>query len=152
MRHYCAIRSVSGQSEDWGAVDAPDVAKLSRVGLFADLDEAQLHVMANWLETEAVYVGADMTHEGASGYAFCIIEDAAADVLIGGEVVRSLGPGDFFGELSMLGEGRQTATVRITSPGTVWTLFGTRFRQLQIEQPEIAAVIEETAADRLAGR
>jgi CRP-like cAMP-binding protein len=133
-------------------VDAPDIDKLSRVSLFAGLDKSQLNVMANWLEAESVYVGADMTHEGAAGYAFCIIDDASADVLIDGEVVRSLGPGDFFGELSMLGEGRQTATVRITSPGTIWTLFGTRFRQLQIEQPEIATVIEKTAADRLAGR
>jgi len=132
-------------------VDAPDTAKLSQVGLLAGLDESQLEVIANWLEAESVYVGAEMTHEGAAGYAFCIIHDASAEVLIGGEVIRSLGPGDFFGELSMLGEGRQTATVRVTSPGTVWTMFGTRFRQLQIEHSEIAAVIEATATDRLAG-
>src|ERR1039457_7655751 len=89
-----------------------------------------------------------MTHEGASGYAFFVLHAGAADVVVGGNVVRTLGPGDFFGELSMLGDGRQTATVTVTRPSTIWTMFGTRFRELQQQHPEIAAAIEKVATER----
>jgi CRP-like cAMP-binding protein len=133
-------------------VTAPDVVDLARVGLLGGLGEPDLRVIADWLDVRSVYVGEELTHEGASGYAFFILHEGTADVRIGDEVIRTLGPGEFFGELSILGDGLHTATVRITKPGVVWTLFGTRFRQLQIEHPQIAAEIERTARQRLAGR
>jgi CRP-like cAMP-binding protein len=56
--------------------------------------------------------------------------------------VRTLGPGDSFGELAILGDGRRTATVTTTSPAHVLVLFGTEFRRLQQEYPEAAERIE----------
>lgn len=122
---------------------------VSRVALFAGLDEPDQRVVASWLDVGEYQPGYKLTHEGASGYAFFVLHAGAADVVVGGNVVRKLGPGDFFGELSMLGDGRQTATVTITTPSTVWTMFGTRFRELQQQHPEIAAAIEKVAAERV---
>jgi voltage-gated potassium channel len=83
-----------------------------------------------------------LTGEGASGYSFFILREGTATVTIDGIEVRTLEPGDFFGELAILGDGRRTATVTTTAPGRVLVLFGTEFRQLQHEYPELAAQIE----------
>jgi len=56
----------------------------------------------------------------------------------GDRELRLLGPGDFFGELSIVGEGHRTASVLATSPVTVWCMFGTRFRALEDQFPELA--------------
>jgi CRP/FNR family cyclic AMP-dependent transcriptional regulator len=123
---------------------------LATTALFAGLDEPSRRVVAEWLEVDAVLPGHHLTHEDTMGYAFYVLHQGTADVFVNGKVVRTLGPGDFFGEISILGDGRQTATVTVTSPATVWTMFGTRFRQLQQEHPEIAAAIEKVASERLA--
>ena len=126
-----------------------NASDLSRIALFAGLSESDQQVVATWLDVGEFAPGYKLTHEGASGYAFYVLYHGAADVVVGGSVVRTLGAGDFFGELSMLGNGRQTATVTVTAPSTVWTMFGTRFRELQQQHPEIAAAIEKVAAERV---
>lgn len=68
---------------------------------------------------------------------------------VAGEVVRSLGPGDFFGEIAMVDGGRRTATVTASSEAKVLVLFGSEFRRLQEEQPEAAASIEAVTRERL---
>jgi CRP-like cAMP-binding protein len=127
-----------------------EVSDLALTPLFAGLNDADLHVVAEWLEVEKVSPGRDLTHEGASGYAFFVLHEGAAQVIVGGNAVRALEAGDFFGEIAILGSGRQTATVRVTEPAVVWTMFGTRFRQMQQEHPDLAAAIERTAGERLA--
>ena len=37
-----------------------------------------------------------------------------------------------------------------TEPGTVWTLFGTSFRELEMDRPDIAAALQDAMTDRLA--
>jgi CRP-like cAMP-binding protein len=67
-------------------------------------------------------------------------------VIQGDEEIRQLGPGDFFGELSIVGDGRRTATVKATSPVTVWSMFGTQFRRLEQQFPEVAKRIRTVDA------
>jgi CRP-like cAMP-binding protein len=50
----------------------------------------------------------------------------------------AVGAGDFFGELSIIGDGHRTATVKTTSHVTVWSMFGTRFQSLEQQFPELA--------------
>lgn len=122
---------------------APAAANdLAGIPLFDTLEPDERAAIAPWFELEDVSPGMKLTGEGASGYSFYVLRDGAATVTIDGIEVRTLGPGDFFGELALLGDGRRTATVTTTSPSQVLVLFGTEFRQLQQEYPEIAARIE----------
>jgi CRP-like cAMP-binding protein len=121
------------------AAAADDLAGLT---LFAGLEPDARGKLASWFEVQDVSEGVRLTGEGASGYSFFILRDGAATVTIDGIEVRRLGPGDFFGELAILGDGRRTATVTTTSRSQVLVLFGTEFRRLQQEYPELAAQIE----------
>jgi CRP/FNR family transcriptional regulator, cyclic AMP receptor protein len=112
------------------------------IPLFDALEPDERATVAPWFELENVGPGIKLTGEGASGYSFFVLREGTATVTINGLEVRTLGAGDFFGELAILGDGRRTATVTTTSPAQVLVLFGTEFRRLQQEYPETAARIE----------
>lgn len=115
---------------------------LAGIALFAALEADERETIAPWFELQDVSPGARLTGEGAAGYSFFVLRDGTATVSIDGTDVRTLGAGDFFAELALLGDGRRTATVTTASPARVLVLFGTEFRRLQQEHPEIAARIE----------
>ena len=106
------------------------------------LEPDERAAIAPWFELQDVSPGINLTGEGASGYEFFVLRDGTATVTINGIEVRTLGSGDFFGELAILGEGRRTATVTTASQSQVLVLFGTEFRRLQQEYPETAGRIE----------
>ncbi len=122
---------------------ADDLAVLP---LFEQLGEEERKAIAPWFEVQATSPGVRLTGEGASGYSFYVISDGTASVTIDGVEVNALGPGDFFGELAILGDGRRTATVTTTTPTRLLVLFGTEFRQLQQERPELARGGSRTAS------
>ena len=37
-----------------------------------------------------------------------------------------------------------------TEPGTMWTLFGTSFRMLEADRPEVASALQDAMTERLA--
>ena len=84
-----------------------------------------------------------------SGNAFFVIEHGETRVMHGHEELRRLGPGDFFGEVAILGDGRRTADVVAETDLELLAMFGTHFRVLQMEMPELAAMIEATMRERL---
>ena len=115
---------------------------LAGIPLFDTLEPDEREAIAQWFELEDVSPGVRLTGEGASGYSFYVLREGAATVSVDGSEVRTLAPGDFFGELALLGDGRRTATVTTTAPSRVLVLFGTEFRQLEQEYPELASRIE----------
>ena len=117
---------------------------LAGIPLFDPLEPDEQAAIAPWFELEDVSPGVKLTGEGASGYSFYVLRHGAATVTINDIEVRTLGPGDFFGELALLGEGRRTAMVTTAAPSQVLVLFGTEFRQLQQKYPELASRIESS--------
>jgi len=106
--------------------------------------------VASWLQIREESEGRRLTPEGASGYEFFVIEEGTADVIHEGANVGSLGPGDFFGEMAMMGDGRRVAEAVATSPITLFEMFGTHFRELEMTLPETAARIRATLEERRA--
>jgi len=123
-------------------------ADLAGIPIFKNLDESQLEQLAGWFEAKDVSPGVKLAGEGASGYSFFVLREGEALVTAGGEEVATLGSGDFFGEMALLGEGRRLATVTTTTPSSVLVLFGTEFRRLQAEHPDIAENIEAAMRER----
>jgi CRP-like cAMP-binding protein len=127
----------------------PDPARLAMLPLFEDLSGEELDLLVSWTEEHEVSRGQSLVSEGAAGYVFFVIEDGTAGVERDGEFLRELGPGDHFGEIAILDGGRRTATVVATSDMRILAMFGTEFRRLEAEPPDLADRIRATMHDRL---
>jgi CRP-like cAMP-binding protein len=125
---------------------------LAGVALFDSLEDAQRQELARWFHVQTASAGVRLVGEGAPGYTFFVIVDGTAVVTADGDSLGTLGPGDFFGEIAILGDGRRTATVTSTSPVRLLVLFGTEFRQLEAAHPNIAAEITAAMQSRLGQR
>jgi CRP-like cAMP-binding protein len=123
---------------------------LARLPLFAGLEEDQLAELASWFEERSVAPGTRLIGEGAAGYSFFVMVHGAAVATSDEVTLAELEPGDFFGEIAILGDGRRTASVTTTAPSAVLTMFGTEFRRLQASQPAIADAITDAMQARLA--
>jgi voltage-gated potassium channel len=124
-------------------------ADLAAIPLFAALPDADRDELAAWFDVQDVSPGVRLTGEGAAGYSFFVMAEGSAVVTSDGTEIAGLGPGDFFGEIAIIGNGRRSATVTTTTPARILVMFGTEFRRLQQAQPEIAARIEAAMADRV---
>jgi CRP-like cAMP-binding protein len=125
-----------------------DVDDLIGIQLFESLSVADLEQVAGWFQVREVSEGVKLTGEGAPGYSFYVLLAGSAVVTAGDKAVATYAPGDFFGEMAILGDGRRTATVTTTAPAKLLVMFGTEFRRLQQEQPEIAAGLEAAMRKR----
>lgn len=143
MVNVLAVR----QSADYvlGVATADD---LSHIPLFDSLDDAQLAELASWFDVRQAQEGTRLVGAGAPGYSFLVLADGSATVTIDGAEVATLDAGDFFGELAIIGGGWRSATVTASSPSRVLVLFGTEFRRMEHDYPEVAARIEARARAR----
>jgi CRP-like cAMP-binding protein len=109
--------------------ERPDPERLRAIPLFSDLSDDDVARAANWFTVEDVSEGRRLTPEGASGYRFYVIEEGTVEVRRHDEPIATLGPGEFFGEVAIMGDGRRIADVVATSPMTIFAMFGTSFRE-----------------------
>ena len=74
--------------------------------------------------------GTDVVREGERADEFYVLLSGAAEVERAGARLRSLRPGDVFGELALVTYTRRTATVRTTEPSHLLVLSEHEFRTL----------------------
>jgi CRP-like cAMP-binding protein len=123
---------------------------LNGIPLFAELSDDERGLLAEWFEVSDADAGTTLISEGAAGYSFYVLLDGAAEVTVEGETVATYGPGDYFGEMAILGGGPRSATVTVTAPSRLLSMFGTEFHALQHVRPDIAAQLEQTMRRRSA--
>ena len=90
---------------------------LARLPFFRDLEGRELDRIAARLQTRRYASGEVVIQAGESGGGYYVIREGQADVsLPNGRYVRTLGPGDGFGELSLIFGVPRTATVTAKGP------------------------------------
>jgi len=83
--------------------DGRDLADhLARLSLFADLSRPELEALAHAVDEEVFAEGQRILRKGLSGSGFFVILEGQAAIEVDGERPWTLGPGDFFGEASVL--------------------------------------------------
>lgn len=131
---------------------AARLAALRKVDLFRALPEATARTLAEEMNAMPFCAGESITHEGAREDELYILVTGEAAVRIGQEVapreVARLGPGDFFGEMSLMTGETRTATVVATSDVECYRIGKPTFERILHESPEVAEQIAEILADR----
>jgi CRP-like cAMP-binding protein len=127
-----------------------DPKRLKNVSLFRGLAKKDLQHLGRWTDEVDFPEGKSLAEQGSFAYEFLVIEDGTADVIQDGKRIRTLGPGDFFGEIGLLESERRTASVVATSPMRLIVMTGRDFSAMRSEMPHIAEEINEKIEERLA--
>jgi CRP/FNR family transcriptional regulator, cyclic AMP receptor protein len=127
-----------------------DPERLKDLPLFAELDDAERAEVAAWARDLSVEAGTTLAAEGENAYELFVIQSGAAEVRKGGEVIRSLGPGDAFGEIGLLATGTRTASIEATTPMKLVAIFAREFKQIEARMPQIAEHLRASMRERVA--
>ena len=125
-----------------------DEAKLRDIPLFAKLSRKQRKLLALRADEVEVSPGRLVCRKGESANELYVIEEGTAKVVRDDQYLDELGPGDFFGEMGLFEDAPRNANVIATTPMTLMILSGPALRQLEREQPELAARISRTIEQR----
>ena len=127
-----------------------DAEHLKGIALFEMLSKAERAEVASRADEIDVEAGKRLVSEGRFGYEFFVIENGTAEVLRGNEHLADLGPGDFFGEMALLGDTTRNADVIAATPMTAMVMTDAAFRALARKMPEVADKIREACRERSA--
>jgi CRP-like cAMP-binding protein len=125
-----------------------ELTRLNAFPLFAGLADDELEPIAAAASEVEAAEGETLATEGDFGYALYAIESGTADVTADGEHLRSLGPGDVFGEIAIISSGRRTASVTATSPMRLIALFKRDVWALEKRSPDAVGRLRALIADR----
>ena len=118
--------------------------------LFSSASKKELAEIASIADEIDLPEGKVLIREGDSGREFFVLIEGTAEVERGGKKVASIGPGDFFGEISLVSKTPRNATITTTSPVRTLVITDRAFRQLLDHSPQIAVGVLSALAERLA--
>ena len=122
---------------------------LAGIPLFSSCSKKQLAQVRNLLTEVAVPAGRVLVREGSTGYECFIIVSGHAEVSIHGDLIARFGPGDYFGELSLLDKQPRSASVTATTDCSVVVLSQSEFTRALEDTPGLAIKILANLATRL---
>lgn len=127
-------------------------AYLDRLGalpMFGDCTTKELRDVARIVDELEVEEGRVLMVEGDTGQEAFVVESGTAQVVRDGELLATVGPGQYVGELSLIDAGPRSATVTATSPMRVLVIGTREFSTLLDEVPGLARRVLVSTARRL---
>lgn len=124
---------------------------LAKIDLFAGLPDKSLKKIAKQIKEFNFPEGVTILEEDSEGKTgrMYIVLAGTAQADVDGKVVGTYGPGDHFGEMSLLDGGPRSATIKATSDLSVAGLASWNLRPILLEEPSIAIHLVEVLAARL---
>jgi CRP-like cAMP-binding protein len=127
----------------------PKIEALGRVPLFAGCSRKELEFLITRTDEVDVRAGQTLIKQGSPGDTFYLLLDGEATVQVDGHDRPPLGPGSFFGEISILDRGPATATVVTTTPGRLMVMSHAQFRDAIKANDQLLAQVMSAMAERL---
>jgi CRP/FNR family transcriptional regulator, cyclic AMP receptor protein len=122
---------------------------LRNVRLFSTCTKRELARIAALVDEVEAPKGKVIVRQGDLGRECFVIRDGKAKVAIRGKRSAVLGPGSFFGEMSLLDQGPRSATVTAETDMRLLVLGSREFSSLVEEVPTVAVRVMRGLAERL---
>lgn len=116
----------------FGGLDTGDLASVAAVAIEVDFPADRV-----------------IAREGEIGTGFFIVVEGSVKVVRSGTTVAHLGPGEFFGELSVLDGGPRVAQVVADAPTRCLAIASWDFERVLREEPGVALAVLRVVAARL---
>jgi CRP-like cAMP-binding protein len=126
------------------------IEHLTQVPLFSGCARDELRKLSRRTTDIPIAEGHVLVREGDRGLEFFVIVSGRAKVSRKGRKVGELGPGDFFGELSLLIDADRNATVTAVTPMEAIVLSRREFEAALADAPRMTRKIMSGMARRLA--
>src|SRR5258708_11574925 len=122
---------------------------IKSVPLFSDLDNRELKEVAESMKERTFGAGETVVQEGTGGAGFFVVEEGSATVSVGGQDVRTIGAGDYFGEIGLIADIDRTATITADTDLHCYGMTFWDFRPLVESNASIAWKLLQPIAQRL---
>ena len=137
------------QSRPSHALPGGPAEVIGQVPFFTGLGERDKAQIASMFKERTFPVGETIIKEGVGAAAFFVIESGEVTVSIRGKPIRTLGRGDYFGEIALIDEGTRSATVTASTDVVCHGLTYWEFRPLVQTNATIAWNLLQTLTKRL---
>jgi len=127
----------------------PKALDLKSIWLFSSCTGSELRKIRSSLDEVVVPEGKVLVEEGRVGLEFFLIVSGTATVTRNGKKVATLGPGGYFGELSLLDRKPRSATVVSDTEMDVLVLSQRQFNSVLQSVPTIARKMLSAMANRV---
>jgi CRP/FNR family transcriptional regulator, cyclic AMP receptor protein len=129
---------------------------LRRIKILADLNDAQLSHLADFLEVQRVVQWAPVVQQGEAGDAmyFVLEGELRARVMVNDRetILSTFGAGEFFGDIALFDHGPRSADVLANVDSTLLRLSAIAFHRLAKEAPSLATPFLQATSRTLASR
>jgi CRP-like cAMP-binding protein len=122
---------------------------LQHVWLFERCSRTELATIASVTTQVGVAAGEVLAHEGDTGREFYVILEGEAEATRNGIPVAMLGPGSFFGEMSLLDRLPRSATITTCGPCELLVLTQQAFTAIISTMPSVDRKMLAVLASRL---
>ena len=122
---------------------------LKRVPLLEGLGRKEIEEVGRLAEELDVPAGRALMREGETGREFFVLVSGSVAIDRGGARIRTIEPGDFFGEIALLAEGPRTATATTEAESKVLVLGHREFHSLMDQFPAIRTCVLNELAKRI---
>jgi tetratricopeptide (TPR) repeat protein len=113
------LHGTQAAAEDEVQVIDQDLEKLRDLPLLAELGHDEIRELGKLSGRLRFEAGHLVLREGSAGRGLFIVVEGEVEVVVGTTVVARLGPGEHFGEMSLLDDVAVSATVRTTAPSVL---------------------------------
>jgi len=132
-----------------GSKTGPIVEMLQKTPLWSSLSEKELKVIAKESEELKFDIDHVIVQKGATGVGFFLVMEGMVEVRSEGRVLSKLGPGQFFGEMSLLDDKPRSADVVAVEPSKCLGLTAWSFKGIVSNHPRIALKVMQELIRRL---
>jgi len=122
---------------------------LARVPIFASCTPEEISAIVEVAQESYFQPGQIIVTQGTPGQAFYLILSGSVEILRDGTSLGAFGPGDFFGEMSLLDQAPRSATIRALEQTVCLMLSSWDFKAVLERHPSIAIKLLEVLSRRL---